>query len=130
MGQIPIETQHEQPDPDEVLSELKALERSCFFARQGRQRTILCYILEQPVAGPGPSQFKERAIGVASCRRKAVYDIFCEDEKGNQFIVEMQNAKQLYFKDRALYYSTFQIVGWVDIFTRKIYRDIVIDSFK
>jgi hypothetical protein len=30
----------------------------------------------------------------------------------------------------AAYYLTFQIVGWVDIFTRKIYRDIVIDSFK
>ncbi len=29
-----------------------------------------------------------------------------------------------------VYYLTFQIVGWVDIFTRKIYRDIVIDSFK
>lgn len=41
--------------------------------------------------------------------RKAVYDIFCEDEKGNQFIVEMQNARQLYFKDRSIYYSTFPI---------------------
>ena len=41
--------------------------------------------------------------------RKAVYDIFCEDEKNNQFIVEMQNSKQLYFKDRAIYYSTFPI---------------------
>jgi predicted transposase/invertase (TIGR01784 family) len=41
--------------------------------------------------------------------RKAVYDIFCEDEKGSQFIVEMQNAKQLHFKDRAVYYSTFPI---------------------
>jgi len=29
-----------------------------------------------------------------------------------------------------LYYLTFQIVGWVDIFTRKNYRDIVIESFK
>ena len=29
-----------------------------------------------------------------------------------------------------LYYLTFQIVGWVDIFTRKIYRDIALDSFK
>ena len=27
-----------------------------------------------------------------------------------------------------VYFLTFQIVGWVDIFTRKIYRDIVIDS--
>ncbi len=29
-----------------------------------------------------------------------------------------------------LYYLTLQIVQWADIFTRKIYRDIVIDSFK
>ena len=29
-----------------------------------------------------------------------------------------------------LYYLTFQIVGWVDIFTRQVYRDIAIDSFK
>ena len=28
------------------------------------------------------------------------------------------------------YFLTFQIVGWVDLFTRKIYRDIVIDSLK
>ena len=29
-----------------------------------------------------------------------------------------------------VYYVTFQIVAWVDIFTRKIYRDITIDSLK
>jgi REP element-mobilizing transposase RayT len=29
-----------------------------------------------------------------------------------------------------LYYVTFQIVRWVDIFTRQVYRDIVIDSLK
>jgi REP element-mobilizing transposase RayT len=29
-----------------------------------------------------------------------------------------------------LYFLTFQIVGWVDLFTRQIYRDIVIDSLK
>jgi REP element-mobilizing transposase RayT len=28
------------------------------------------------------------------------------------------------------YFLTFQIVGWIDLFTRKIYRDIVIDSLK
>ncbi|HZK08854.1 MAG TPA: transposase [Bacteroidales bacterium] len=28
------------------------------------------------------------------------------------------------------YFLTFQIVGWVDLFTRKVYRDIVIDSLK
>lgn len=30
----------------------------------------------------------------------------------------------------ALYFLTLQIVQWADIFTRQIYRDIVIDSFK
>ncbi len=29
-----------------------------------------------------------------------------------------------------LYYLTFQVVDWVDIFTRQIYRDLIIDSFK
>lgn len=29
-----------------------------------------------------------------------------------------------------LYYLTFQVVDWVDIFTRQAYRDIVIDSFR
>lgn len=29
-----------------------------------------------------------------------------------------------------LYFLTFQIVGWVDIFTRKVYRDIAIDSLQ
>ena len=28
----------------------------------------------------------------------------------------------------ALHYMTLQVVYWIDIFTRKIYRDIVIDS--
>ncbi len=41
--------------------------------------------------------------------RKAVYDLFCENEKGEKFIVEMQQAKQRFFKDRMLYYSTFSI---------------------
>lgn len=33
-------------------------------------------------------------------------------------------------KDQEAYhFLTFQIVGWIDVFTRKIYRDIVVDSF-
>jgi len=30
----------------------------------------------------------------------------------------------------ALYFITFQIVDWIDVFSRKIYKDIMIDSFK
>ena len=29
----------------------------------------------------------------------------------------------------ALYFLTFQIVDWIDVFTRRIYKDIIIDSF-
>jgi REP element-mobilizing transposase RayT len=29
-----------------------------------------------------------------------------------------------------LYYLTFQIVDWIDVFTRQVYRDIIINSFK
>ena len=30
----------------------------------------------------------------------------------------------------ALYYLTLQVVDWVDVFTRPIYRDIAIDSLR
>ncbi len=41
--------------------------------------------------------------------RKAIYDIYCENEQGEKFIVELQKAKQNYFKERTIYYSTFPI---------------------
>ena len=41
--------------------------------------------------------------------RKAVFDLYCTNEKGEKFIVELQKTKQKYFKDRILYYSTFPI---------------------
>ena len=43
--------------------------------------------------------------------RKAVYDIYCENERGEKFIVELQKAKQDYFMERTIYYSTFPISG-------------------
>lgn len=36
--------------------------------------------------------------------RGAVFDLKCKDDKGNLFIVEVQNAPQCYFHDRGLYY--------------------------
>ena len=41
--------------------------------------------------------------------RKAVFDIYCETEKEESFIVEMQKAKQEYFRDRSLFYSAVSI---------------------
>ena len=41
--------------------------------------------------------------------RKAIFDIYCENEEGEKFIVELQKAKQDFFKDRSVFYSTFPI---------------------
>ena len=47
--------------------------------------------------------------GKAKRDRKAVYDIYCENNKGEKIIVELQKAKQNYFKDRTVFYATFPI---------------------
>ena len=48
-------------------------------------------------------------LGQTDFDRKAIYDIYCENEKGEKFIVELQKAKQNYFKERTIFYSTFPI---------------------
>ena len=48
-------------------------------------------------------------LGRAEWDRKAVFDVYCENVKGERFIVEMQKARQKYFKDRSVFYSTFPI---------------------
>ena len=48
-------------------------------------------------------------VGDVYAERKAIFDVYCENERGEKFIVEMQNAYQRHFKDRSLFYSTFPI---------------------
>ena len=48
-------------------------------------------------------------LGQTEADRKAIYDIYCDTDKGEKFIVELQKAKQNYFKERTIYYSTFPI---------------------
>ena len=47
--------------------------------------------------------------GLTVFDRRAIYDLYCEGVNGSKFIVEMQKAKQTYFKDRALFYTTFPV---------------------
>ncbi|NJO05225.1 MAG: Rpn family recombination-promoting nuclease/putative transposase [Chloroflexaceae bacterium] len=42
--------------------------------------------------------------------RTGIYDVYCVDSEGQRFIVEMQRAKQIFFKDRSLYHVTFPII--------------------
>ena len=49
------------------------------------------------------------ALGICRNDRKAVFDIFCETDKHEMIIVEMQKSSQKYFSDRVLYYASFAI---------------------
>ena len=46
---------------------------------------------------------------ITELNRKAIFDLYCTNEKGEKFIVELQKTKQKFFKDRTVYYSTFPI---------------------
>ncbi len=48
-------------------------------------------------------------LGGTPIDRKAIFDIYCQGVNGDRFIVEIQKAKQNFFKDRSVYYSTFPI---------------------
>ena len=48
-------------------------------------------------------------LGTQEYDRRAVFDVYCENEKGEKFLVEMQRGEQQFFKDRSLFYSTFPI---------------------
>ena len=48
-------------------------------------------------------------MGGIELDRKAVFDVYCENELGEKFLVEMQKGEQELFKDRSLFYSTFAI---------------------
>lgn len=65
--------------------------------------------------------------------KKAIFDLYCTNEKGEKFIVELQKTKQNFFKDRTVYYSTFPIqeqakIGsqW-DFELKKVYTIAILD---
>ncbi len=38
--------------------------------------------------------------------RITIFDLYCQDAQGKHFTIELQNAKQSYFKDRMVFYSS------------------------
>ena len=48
-------------------------------------------------------------LGDTKLDRRSVFDVYCENEKGEKIIIEMQKADQQWFKDRSVYYSSFPI---------------------
>jgi len=81
----------EEPNKDLLLDFLNELLRS----EQG-QITHLTYL-------------RSDKLGSSEDDRRAIFDLYCENEKGDKFIVELQKTKQKFFKDRTVYYSSFPI---------------------
>jgi predicted transposase/invertase (TIGR01784 family) len=48
-------------------------------------------------------------LGQTEIDRKAIFDVYCEAQNGERFIVELQKSKQNFFIDRSVYYSSFPI---------------------
>ena len=79
-----------EPNKDITLELINAL-------LQGKE--VICSLTLLP-----PEQ-----LGDTKDDRRSVFDIYCENEKGDKIIIEMQKADQQWFKDRSLYYSSFPI---------------------
>lgn len=76
---------------------------------------------------------KNEHLGSTKLNRRAVFDLYCTNENGEKFIVELQKSKQKFFKDRTVYYSTFPIreqamtgTEW-DFELKKIYTIAILD---
>ena len=52
---------------------------------------------------------RNEQMGRSEFDRRAIFDLFCTSQSGERFIVEVQRAKQNYFKDRSVYYASFPI---------------------
>lgn len=48
-------------------------------------------------------------LGTSEADRRAVFDVYCENDRGEKILIEMQRGEQQFFKDRSIYYSTFPI---------------------
>ena len=71
-------------------------------------------------------------FGYAEKERKAVFDIFCKNKNGEQFIVEMQRVEQKHFRERSLFYSLFPILkqapkGKWDFDLKAVYTIAILD---
>ncbi len=78
------------------------------------------------------SFLKNEQLGNTPTDRKAIFDLYCQNEKGEKFIVELQKARQKHFKDRSLYYSSFAIqeqavIGDWDFRIQSVYSISIMD---
>ena len=75
---------------------------------QGRE--VIKSLTLLPLEQLGDTEDERLRVGeLCSGMRRSVFDVHCENEKGDKIIIEMQKAEQQWFKDRSVYYSSFPI---------------------
>ncbi len=83
------------------------------FGEEPNKNLLLDFLNELLKDEQGPiislNYIKNEQLGSSELDRKAIFDLYCENEAGERFIVELQKTKQRFFKDRTVYYSTFPI---------------------
>lgn len=83
------------------------------FGEKPSKPLLLDFLNELLIEQEGPikniTYLNTKHLGSSPLDRRAIFDIYCENEKGEKFIVELQKAKQTFFKDRTLFYATFPI---------------------
>ena len=83
------------------------------FGEEYNKELLLDFLNELLKDQQGPikqiTYLKSEQLGAGAVDRRAIFDLYCESESGEKFIVEIQKSKQKFFKDRTVYYSTFPI---------------------
>ncbi len=98
--------------PDRYLNPLTDFGFKKLFGSEPNKELLIDFLnqlLPEPHKIEKLTYKKNEHLGITEVDRKAIFDLYCENEKGQKFIVELQKAKQNYFKDRSVYYSTFPI---------------------
>ncbi len=78
-------------------------------------KDLLIDFLNELLKQQGDNQIKDltyansKRLGNTNQDRKAVFDLYCENERGEEFIIELQKVRQQFFKERSLFYATFAI---------------------
>ena len=118
----------EEPNKDILLDFLNELLRE----KEGKITEISYLKRTHTKAKMKLDYLKNEQGGKIETDRKAIFDIYCQNEKGERFIVEMQKSKQKFFKDRTVYYATFPIqsqaekLDW-DFELKRVYLVAILD---
>ena len=72
-------------------------------------RKALQALIQSPVAITEVTFVQNEIKGITRDSRSGVYDLFCTDEQGNHFIVEMQLSEYTEFIQRMKFYAFYRL---------------------